>query len=215
MSSYRAYIFDLDGTITNTMVVWLDLFRQALAHFKVPSPEDSMIMKYTHDWREMVNLGLPEEKVLEFSSYMTEKAHTHLPEAAFHVGAYETLDSLKNNREKIAIFSNMDRPLFESAIKHRNLHTITSVTIAGTDVPHRKPKPDGILRALELLKIPKKEHTNVVYIGDKETDIQSARAAGVTSILYYPASHQNMYKLEELKLHKPDRIITDWSQLLT
>lgn len=215
MNSYKTYIFDLDGTITNTMAVWLDIFKEALPKFDVIVPDDKTLIKHTHNWNEMTKLGLAEEKLPDFTIYIHAQAHKHLPEAQFHIGAFETLESLKNNGKKISIFSSMDRPLFEPAMKYRNLNSIIDIAIAGTDVPHRKPKPDGILQALELLKVPQNEYQSAVYVGDKETDIQAARSAGIKSILYYPASHQLMYDLDELKLHKPDHIITDWAQLLT
>ena len=131
-----------------------------------------------------------------------------------HVGAQEMLDDLKNRGKRIAIFSTIDRPIFEPAIRHNSLDMIAEVCVAGTDVVHRKPHPAGILKALNDLKIPKDQYDSVVYIGDKDTDIQAAHNAGVDAILYYPAAHQLFYDLDTLKSHNPEFVITDWSELL-
>lgn len=213
MKHYQTYIFDLDGTITDTMTVWLGIFREGLEHFGIPLPDDKTILQHTHDWKEMVYLGLPEEKVEAFGALARDLANQRLSDAPLHVGAYEMLEALKNNGKQIAIFSTMDRPVFEPAVLHRGLDKITNVLIAGTDVPHRKPRPDGILKALQDLHVDEKDYKNAVYIGDKDTDIQAAHNAGIDSILYYPAAHHLMYDLEEVKQHKPTYIITDWDQL--
>jgi beta-phosphoglucomutase-like phosphatase (HAD superfamily) len=125
------------------------------------------------------------------------------------------LEALKGYGKRIAIFSTMDRPIFEPAMEHRNLNAVVEVAVAGTDVEHRKPHPDGILKALQDLGIAQADYGDAVYIGDKDTDIEAAKNAGVDGILYYPAAHQLMYDLEDLRKHNPVSIIADWSELLS
>lgn len=214
MKSYNAYIFDMDGTITDTAVVWLGIFREGLEHFGVMPPDDVTLMQHTHDFAQMLLLGLPKEKLKDFVSLAHKLANERLPKASFNTGAYETLEKLKNKGKKIAIFSTLDRPIFEPAIKLRELGKITDVLIAGTDVPHRKPNPDGLLKALNDLSVSKEGFREAVYIGDKDTDVQTAHNAGIDAILYYPVQHQLFYSLETLKKHKPEYIITDWQELV-
>lgn len=214
MKTYSTYIFDLDGTITDTMSVWLGILRDGLTHFEIVYPEDRILIQHSHDWNELVKIGLQREHVSEFTKLAYVLANQRLPEASLHLNAYETLQSLKNQGKRIGIFSTMDRPIFEPAMTHRNLYTIAEVAVAGTDVPYRKPHPAGILKALEDLGILEKEFTNAVYVGDKDTDIQAAHNAGIDSILYYPPAHQDMYSLDELKKYKPTYIMTDWKELI-
>lgn len=214
MKKYYTYIFDLDGTITNTMSVWLGIFRDGLIRFDINPPDDKTLIQYSHDWRELVKIGLPETSVSEFTKLAHILANERLPEALFHEGAEEMLSSLKAQGKRIAIFSTMDRPIFEPAMQHSDLYRFAEFAVAGTDVPYRKPHPAGILKALEDLGIPQDEFENAVYIGDKDTDIQAAHNAGIASMLFYPPAHQEMYSLEELKKHNPKHIITDWKELL-
>jgi len=215
MKTYQTYIFDLDGTITDTMSVWLGIFREGLLNFGIIPPDDKILSEYTHDWNELVGLGLPKEKVSDFSRFAYKLANERLPKAPLHIGALKMLSSLKNQNKRIAIFSTLDRPIFEPAMQHRNLYQFAEVAIAGTDVPHRKPHPDGILKALDDLAVPKANYYSVVYIGDKDTDIQAAHNAGVDGILYYPPSHQQIYDLNVFKKYKPEYIINNWQELLT
>ena len=214
MKIYKTYIFDMDGTITDTLVVWLDLLRDCLLAFDVTPPDDKTLSQHTHDWRDMLKLGLSEEKLEAFTQMAHKLANERLPEAPFHAGAYAALETLKNHGKNIAIFSTMDRPMFEPAMQHRNLYAITKVAVAGTDVPERKPHPDGILKALRDLGMSEADKKDAVYIGDKDSDILAAHNAGIDSILFYPAAHQLFYDLEKLKAHNPTHIISDWSELI-
>jgi phosphoglycolate phosphatase len=214
MKSYETYIFDLDGTITNTMTVWLEILREVLLLFAITLQTDRELLQYSHDLSQLTNVGLLESDMGKFKEAIYAAANRRLPEADFHTGAYQMLETLKKQGKRIAIFSSMDRPMFEPAIKKRRLNEIVEVTIAGTDVPSRKPHPAGIFKALEDLHIAPEFYNQAVYIGDKDTDIQTAHNAGIASILYYPASHHLFYDLAELKKHNPTHIITEWQELV-
>jgi HAD superfamily hydrolase (TIGR01549 family) len=215
MKNYTTYIFDLDGTITDTTSVWLDIFRDGLQQFGVTAPENRILANHTHDWRQMLELGLAEKNLDEFTQLAHKLAKERLPEAPLHADAYTMLETLKQSGKNVAIFSTMDRPIFEPTMQHRGLDKITSVAIAGTDVPNRKPHPDGILKALDDLGVAKEDYASAVYIGDKDTDILAAQNAGIEGVLYYPASHQLIYNLDELSKHNPTAVITDWQELLS
>lgn len=216
MKVYETYIFDLDGTITDSMSAWIEILRDTLLNFGMVPPDDKTILDKSHDWTVMLKEnGVHDEKIQEFVVHVHKLANERLHKAPFHSGAYETLEKLKNQNKQIGIFSSMDRPLFHPAMERGNLYSITDIAVAGTDVPHRKPHPAGIQKVLDHFKIPKSKYETVVYMGDKDTDIQAGHNAGIDSILYYPISHQLMYDLESLKTHKPEHIITDWLDLLT
>lgn len=214
MNLYKTYIFDLDGTITNTMSLWLDVIREALKNFGIIVQDDKTLSRYTHDWSTLLDLGLPKKNLKLFTKKVYEIINVQLSNAPFHTGAYETLEQLKNQGKRLAIFSSMNRPLFEIATSQRNLDFMVDTAIAGTDVKYRKPHPAGIFKALDDMKIPKREYKWAVYVGDKDTDIQAAQNAGINSILYYPIEHQLMYDLKEIKTHNPTHVITNWEQLL-
>ena len=212
MKSYDTYIFDLDGTITDTMPVWLGILREALVHFNVTPPDDKTLALYSHDWKQLKHIGFPEEKFDELARFIYGMANKRLPQAEFHNGAYETLEKLRNKGKRLAIYSSLDQAMFEPAMYYRNLYPLVDAAVAGTDITHRKPHPEGILKTLKKLGIP--SVSSVVYVGDKDTDIQAANNAGIDSILYYPISHSIIYDLSDLKKHHPTHIISDWQELL-
>ncbi|CAN5370659.1 pyrophosphatase PpaX [soil metagenome] len=214
-SDYQTYIFDLDGTITNSALVWLDIFRKGLENFGVTPPSDQILAAHTHDWKQMLELGLPEAKLPEFIEFEQKLATKRLPDAPLHPGAIKMLESLKKRGKQLAIFSTNDRVIFDVTMRHHNLNRFTDVAIAGDDVEHRKPHPAGLQKALSDLGVSPSERSQAVYIGDKDTDVQAAHNAGIDSILYYPAVHEMMYDLVELSQHKPTRIIHTWAELIS
>lgn len=214
MKQYHTYIFDLDGTITDTMAVWLKLLHDNLLEFGVTPPDDKTILSHAHDWNTMIEFGLREDQLNAFSARASTLANELLPAAHLHVGSYAMLERLKNRGKRIGIYSAMKRDILEPAMHYRNLSPLVEVAISGSDVPRRKPHPDGIYKALEDLSVSEDEYKNAIYIGDRETDIQAAHNAGIDAALYYPASHQLMYSLKELKKYNPEYILTDWHELL-
>ena len=215
MKQYATYIFDLDGTITDTTQIWIEIFRDCLDHGGVASANiaDDEIARHTHNWDATVALGVNPHDVPEFAGYAATLARTRLVGADLFPGAYETLEVIQDQGKHLAIFSTMDRPILEGAIDHNKLDTLTPVIIAGTDVPRRKPHPDGIIKALQDLGVAEKDYAHAVYVGDKDTDIQAAKAAGVDSILFYPAIHQIIYDRETVMSHNPTHVIADWQEL--
>ncbi|SRR6266568_7321669 len=214
MKSYDIYIFDLDGTITDTMTVWLGMLRDALSHLGITPPDDKTLARYSHDWKELRHIGFPENKFDELRKLIYVMANERLPKAEFHNGAYETLEALQNKGKRLAIYSSLDTAMFEPAMQNRNLYPLVEVAVAGTDITHRKPHPEGILKTMQELDIAPEFYHSVVYVGDKDTDIQAAHNAGIESILYYPIAHSIIYDLKDLKKYNPTHIITQWQELL-
>ena len=214
MKIYDIYIFDLDGTITDTAPVWLGILQDALLHFGINPPDDKKLALYSHDWRQLTHIGFPESKFDELREFIYSVANDRLPQAQLHQDAYETLEMLKNKGKRLAIFSSLDRVMFEQAMQHRNLYPLVEAAIAGNDIEHRKPHPAGLLKALKKLAVFPQSYNKAVYVGDKDTDIQTARNAGIDSILYYPIAHSVIYDLSALKKHNPTHTITQRGELV-
>lgn len=212
MKQYDIYLFDLDGTLTNTGPTWLSIFRDGLADFGITGHSDKEIANHTHDWKEVVKLGVPEADVPSFIEAAYARANERLPLAPLYDGADEMLRTLKNTGKKIGIFTTMDRPILEPVVERYKFDELFDVIVAGTDVEHRKPHPAGIEFSLKKLGTGPE---NTVYLGDKDTDILCGKNAGTDSILFYPADHKLMYDHETLLASNPTFIIKHWRELTT
>jgi phosphoglycolate phosphatase len=93
-------------------------------------------------------------------------------------GIMELLQYLDKNNYKLAIVSNK----FDSAVKELAKHyfdDLISVAIGESPDVKRKPAPDSILTAIRLLGSDKNKS---LYVGDSETDVQTAKNAGIPCV---------------------------------
>jgi phosphoglycolate phosphatase-like HAD superfamily hydrolase len=174
---------------------------------------DDEIARHTHNWKEIIKLGVPESVIPSFAEHATALSGERLPQGQQFPGAYETLQAIRSHGKRVGIYSTMDRVMFEPAVKRNQLHQVAEVAISGSDVVRRKPDPEGIIMALDKLNIPKEQYSSVMYMGDKDTDIQAAHAAGVDAILFFPAEHQLIYDKAVTLQHNPDVVLTSWQEL--
>ena len=90
------------------------------------------------------------------------------------------------------------------------------VTVCGSDVANRKPAPDMLLKALEMLSLP--PGPACWYIGDSTTDVIAAKEAGITSIFYNGAGWDQSW-LDKIfpdtikHPHRPDAVVGSIAEL--
>ena len=214
MREYESYIFDLDGTIIKSMDVWMQVFRGAIVHFGIEGVDDDKLVSFAHDWTNLTTVGFPKDRLSEFSQHVYKSIDVHLSSVNFFEDSLDVLQNLNDRGKKLAICSSMDRPIFDTVMQQGNLYKLIPVAVAGTDVPFRKPHPAGLLKAMDDLNLSDSDRSAAVYVGDRHTDIQAAKNAGIDSVLFYPEEHREMYKYEDLKKDNPTHVISDWPSLI-
>ncbi|WP_251081456.1 HAD family hydrolase, partial [Frankia sp. Mgl5] len=80
---------------------------------------------------------------------------------------------------KLGIVTGKGSNSAEISIAQLQLAPFFPVVITGDDVAEPKPHPEGILLAMKLLQA---EPQTTLYVGDSDSDIKAAKAAGVTSV---------------------------------
>lgn len=173
-------IFDLDGCLIDSSDVqktaFFGAYKEVVGDNNCPSFED--YMKFTGDSVDnvMKKLNLPNEMASIFrriSSECIDKVKVN----------WDLIDLIKFFRAKgcrIAICTGKDRYRTVDILKYFNIDSIFNVLICADDVKQHKPLPEPIFKALEELGCSSNE---AVVIGDGYSDICSAKAAGVKSIL--------------------------------
>lgn len=179
-------IFDLDGTLLNTLDDLMDSMNYILRQNNFPERTRDEIRKFVGNGvRKLVERAIPEEykgdstfidKFYDCYSYYY-KAHSDIKTAPYP-GTLEMLDELINNGIEIAIVSNK----IDSAVKSLSTKyfgdRIKAIIGEKPSIRH-KPEPDMVLMAMEELGATKE---NSVYIGDSEVDIQTAVNVGIPCI---------------------------------
>ena len=177
-------IFDLDGTLLDTLEDLTDSVNHAMEKFGFP-------VHTIEEIRTFVGNGAP--KLLErsipdgvanpdYEAALTAfKAHyaEHCEDKTGpYAGVPEMLAGLKEQGYHLAVVSNK----FDGAVKKlckKYFGEFISVSIGESEEVKRKPAPDTVYRALRELGC---DASHAVYVGDSEVDIQTAKNASLPCI---------------------------------
>ena len=184
MKKYDTVIFDLDGTLLNTLDDLTDSVNHALTLNGYPVRETPEIRSFLGNGiGKLIELSIPEglsnpqyEKCLaDFRDhYLTNMRNKTGP----YNGIMELLEQLDREGYKLAIVSNK----FDPAVKELNqiyFEKYIKVAIGETKDIAKKPAPDTVLEALKELN---STVDKAVYVGDSEVDVQTAKNANMTCI---------------------------------
>ncbi|MDD3174229.1 MAG: HAD family hydrolase [Herbinix sp.] len=181
---YNTVIFDLDGTLLNTLDDLRDSLNEILTRkgYSTRSLED--VKHFVGNGvRNLVRLSVPEHCSDEEVSLILEEFKEHYNhnmqnKTRPYNGIMELLLDLNRFNYKIAIVSNK----FDSAVKslaNTYFGNLISVAIGESTDIKRKPAPDSIFTAVEELG---SDLNRTVLVGDSETDIRTAKNAGIACI---------------------------------
>ena len=181
---YDAVIFDLDGTLLNTLDDLADSANHALEVSGFPRRTVDEVRQFVGNGvAQLIHRSVPkgtdpqaEEACLaEFRAYYM----THMRcKTAPYPGVLELLDGLRAAGCAVAVVSNK----FDAAVKELCADYFgdrVPVAIGESEGVRRKPAPDTVFRALEELGVPAER---AVYVGDSDVDIETAHNAGMSCI---------------------------------
>ncbi|MBQ9781470.1 MAG: HAD-IIIA family hydrolase [Clostridia bacterium] len=183
---YHAVIFDLDGTLLDTLDDLADAVNNALSAFSLPCRTRDEVRTFVGDGVakliERATPGdCPHDKVAavlaRFKSYYA--AHCQDKTSPYE-GILSLLTELKHQGIRTAIVSNK----FDDAVKALANHyfgTLIQVAVGERESEgiRKKPAPDTLLMAMDKLGVSPDE---TLYVGDSDTDILTAHAAGVACV---------------------------------
>ena len=181
----KGIIFDLDGTTANTLEDIKDSLNKTLSDygFKEKTSEE-VRLNLGKGSLKLIADSLPEgtsDKMINkiLNSYLDTYSNNYIVKTAPYDGIYDLLKTLQNRNILLAINSNKPDHLTKAIIK-KFYPDINFVEIVGNrdDLP-RKPDPAGANLIVEKMNLDKKD---VLYVGDSETDVQTAHNAGLKVI---------------------------------
>lgn len=185
MKKYKLFIFDLDGTLIDSL---LDLAHSINYVFRTMElPERSVAEVKTAIGNGA--LRLIEELLPNDQQHRKEEAfNLFLPHYNEHCsentiiyeGVREYLSELSDNEEIcVALLTNKPEEPTQIILDRLDMKIHFKLVIGGDTLPTRKPDPAGIEFAMNKFNAAKEE---TIMIGDSLPDIAAAKAAGVTSI---------------------------------
>ena len=185
MKQYKTYIFDLDGTLLNTLNDLAASTNYALRQFAMPEHDIDSIRRFVGNGvRLLMERAIPdgarnpqfEECFATFRKhYMEHSLDTTVP----YEGISALIHALSQRGNNMAVVSNK----FYAATRELVAHFFPEIPVAvgehEAEGIRKKPAPDTVEEALRLLGVGKDD---AVYVGDSDVDLATARNSGLPCI---------------------------------
>lgn len=212
---YTTYIFDLDGTLLDTLGDLAASVNYALRTHGLPEHSIDDVRQFVGNGvRRLMERAVPdgadnplfEEAFATFRQYYMEHS---LDTTRPYEGIPETLAALKARDCRLAVVSNKMMAATQSLCRHFFPDTI-EVAIGEHEAEgiRKKPAPDTVIAALKALGVGKED---AVYVGDSDVDIQTARNSGIPCISVLWGFREKDF----LQQHGAETFISTPSELLS
>lgn len=177
---YDTVIYDLDGTLLNTLDDLAGAVNHAMGALGFPTHSVEEVRRMVGDGMDvLIRRALPRDAQDSAAQALALfKAHyaAHAQDATRpYEGVLSLLDQLGQAGVRQAIVSNKADP-FVKELNRRYFGQRIRVAVGERDGVRRKPAPDMLLRVMEDWRA---EPGRTLYVGDSAIDVQTARAAGV------------------------------------
>jgi len=211
---FKAVLFDLDGTLLNTVEDLGDSMNRVLSRAGFPI-HDIETYKYFVGWgiEKLVYLALPENQrddatIAKYVANMRAEYSKHWADKTRpYDGIPELLDALTARGIKMAVLSNKpDDSTRKSTAKLLPNWRFEIVIGAREGVP-KKPNPKAAFEIVKIIKIPPE---NFLYLGDTDIDMETATKAG----MYPVGALWGFREADELKKGGAKRLISHPMELL-
>jgi HAD superfamily hydrolase (TIGR01509 family) len=212
MKKVEAVLFDLDGTLIDSIDVYWRVFKEVLKRLGLPLGEKEKIidtmLKGRNPWVDLFPeisndkdiLRKAKEVERDLWPWVYRKYVRVFPEAS---------DLLKKLKSMGILTGIITSSWFEEDDPKEilELKKMADAVVTKFDVKMVKPDPEPILKCCEKLEIPPNK---AIYVGDAPVDIKAGKAAGVITI----GVLWGLSDFETMKNEGPDYIAKDFSEAL-
>ena len=200
-----AALFDFDGTLVDTT----DLIYQSMRH----ATGEVLGREISRDVL-MANVGQPLPRQMELlsaehaeallDSYRLHNEENHDALIKEFPGVEESLARLKAAGVRVGVVTSKRRFSVDMALKNfPGLGDVVDQWVTMEDTTEHKPRPEPLLKGLELLgNVPREQ---AAYVGDSPFDVAAAKAAGVESV----AVSWGAFSEDALRAAEPDHLVPD------
>ncbi|MGU3667117.1 HAD family hydrolase [Methylobacterium sp. A49B] len=181
----RAAIFDIDGTLLDSVDLHARAWVEAFAHFGVETDQADVRRQIGKGGDELMPVFLPEARVKRegeaIEAYRSDLfKRTYLPEVRPFPGVRPLFERLRAAGLKIALASSGKREEVEHYTGILKIGDLIDVATSSDDADRSKPHPDIFEAALK--KLHQGSHDVIHAIGDTPYDAEAAGRAGLPTI---------------------------------
>ena len=180
LSPPRAVVFDLDGTLVNSMPMVMRAFAHALQPFRPDMTEQELFGRLGGPPLRMFQDTLGDEaKAEQAMQRMVQYGRANWHEIQPFADAHMMLNDLQRANQSLALWTGRDRSSTQMILSEQNLPGLREV-VCGDDLQTHKPHPEGLQTLLRRLAV---ESSETIYVGDADVDVLAGAELGVPVIL--------------------------------
>ena len=211
MAAIQTVLFDLDGTLIDSIRLILDSYHHTLATHGIPPRTDDHWLRGVGtplsvqfaEWRD--DVGKLEAMVATYREY--NLAH-HDRMVTVYPGVVTALGAIRAAGRRTGLVTSKNRQGAVRGLTLVRLEAMMDVLVCADEVTNPKPHPEPVEKAVALLGA---DPGTTVYVGDSIHDMVSGRAAGVRTA----AALWGPFGREHLELATPDYWLETPADLLT
>ena len=210
---YKAVIFDMDGTLIDSMWVWTRLDEKFFEEHHITMPDtfardiEGLSMQETAEYFiRTFHLDYSVPELMNIWNEMAAWEYTH--EVPYKEGAYAFLKHLRSLGIKTGIATSNTRELVQMVDEHLHFLPYIDVLVTTNEVPKGKPAPDIYLLVAEKLKVAPRD---CLVFEDIPGGILAGKNAGMTTCA---VQDEFSAHLEEEKRSLADYFINSFQEIL-
>ena len=184
MKKYEAVVFDLDGTLLDTLEDLRDSVNYVMRQYRFPEHTLEEIRRAVGNGiRKLIERTVPEGTKPDTVDAVFEEFKVHYKancknKTKPYAGMDELLEKLKKDGYKLAVVSNTNNEAVQEIIPYY-FGELFDVAIGAVEGMKKKPAPDSTHFVLEQLGV---SGENALYIGDSQVDVETAKNANLDGI---------------------------------
>jgi pyrophosphatase PpaX len=179
MPAIRSVLFDLDGTLIDSLRLILDSYHHTLAKHGLPSRTDAEWLRgvgtpltvQLAEWRDQI--GTLEAMIATYREY--NLAH-HDRMVTVYPGVLDAVREIKATGLQTGLVTSKNRQGAVRGLNLVGLEALMDVLVCADEVTNPKPHPEPVEKAVTLLGA---DPATTLYVGDSVHDMHSGRLAGV------------------------------------
>lgn len=191
MQSITTFIFDLDGTLIDSVPDLAHALNAMLKDKGLPTyPEETVRHWVGNGARTLVERGLSgssaithgqsdEHVDLALRRFLAHYRSVVCQYSVLYDGVFETLHSLKNKHYNLAMVTNKPEEFIAPILDAYSLHDVFLITLGGDALPEKKPSAMPLLHVSSTLNVTPE---SCIMVGDSKNDIVAAKAAKMRSV---------------------------------
>ena len=202
LSNKKAVIFDLDGSLVDSMWVWEEVDKIFMTKYNITPPDDYHKsiegMSYTETAQYFIDtfptLNLTVDKIKDIWTEMTIKLYSQ--DVNLKEGAFEFLETMRRNGVLLGIATSNSRELVDAVLNSLRIPHYFSSIRTSCEVCAGKPAPDVYLKVAEDLNV---RPQNCLVFEDVPKGILAGKNAGMAvCAVYDDYSHNQDHEKKRL-----------------